>query len=402
MSAIGTYFSNENVSFISEILEGLYNRRKEAQAEMKVWKQKLEGCAPEEKKSIEAMISKLNGKQHNSKIKMNALYGAMANEGFRFFHPDMAESITATGQLIIRWAGDSLNIFMNKKFGTEGIDYIVYSDTDSVYLNLEPLIRKYSKPEWGDEEKAAYAAKVGEQVILPYLEKKIEDLGGILNAKKPDKIKFKMEKVCRNSIFSAKKKYVLLVPIEEGITYDTPKVKVTGLESVRSSTPNKVKDYIKQSFKTIMTENETAIQDYIEKTRKEFKSLGFEEIAFPRGVSDLDAYRDKSNIYKKGTPIHVRASLLYNQYLEKTGLDKKYEKIYNGDKIKFCYLKVPNPLGENVIASKGDKLPPEFGLEKYLDYDEQFMKTFLGPIENILDSIGWTSEPISNLEDFFA
>jgi len=117
-------------------------------------------------------------------------------------------------------------------------------------------------------------------------------------------------------------------------------------------------------------------------------------------VNNLDKWKDSASIYKKGTPIHVRGALLYNKSIKDKALDKRYQGIRSGDKIKFCYLKTPNPIRENVVSFP-DYLPPELQLHKYINYDLQFEKTFLDPILPILDAVGWKAEESVSLEDFF-
>ena len=175
-----------------------------------------------------------------------------------------------------------------------------------------------------------------------------------------------------------------------------------GIEAVRSSTPNVFRKLIKKTISTIMTKDEQAVQTLIQKERDKLLDLQYapEDVAFPRGVSNMDKYKDKSTIYRKATPIHVRGALLYNYFLREHNLDKKYEKIFSGDKIKFLYLKLPNRVKENVIAFNGT-LPEEFKVKEQIDYDMQFDKGYLEPIKSILQTIGWDTEKRATLEDVF-
>jgi len=150
-----------------------------------------------------------------------------------------------------------------------------------------------------------------------------------------------------------------------------------------------------------MNGNEEDIINYIEKSRSDFYKLSPEEIAFPRTVSDVNKHKSSSNIYAKGTPIHARGALLFNHYIKEKKLTNKYSLINNGEKIKYCYLKKPNPIYENVISFISD-FPRELGLDKYIDYDLQFEKSFLDPLRSILDAIGWKTEQKVSLEDFFS
>jgi len=223
----------------------------------------------------------------------------------------------------------------------------------------------------------------------------------------------KRENIADKAIWTAKKRYIMNVYDSEGVRYSEPKLKMMGIEAIRSSTPGVCRDYIKKTLELIMSSDETSVQKYIAQIRDEFSALPFEKVAFPRSVSFTtwktrsdgsrypDTYSDNKLIYKKGTPIQVKGALLYNHYLDKYNLTKKYEQVNDGEKIKFSYLKKPNPIHDTVISCP-DVLPPEFRLEDYIDYNTQFVKGYLDPIEAILGVIGWSSEKKSTLEDFFS
>jgi DNA polymerase elongation subunit (family B) len=220
-------------------------------------------------------------------------------------------------------------------------------------------------------------------------------MGGIQN-----RMVMKREVIADRGIWTAKKRYILNVFDNEGVRYSEPKLKIMGIEAIKSSTPEPCRDALKEIFKVIMVSDEATVQKSIKQFKQYFCSLPADRIAFPRGASKVREYKDSATIYKKGTPIHVRAALLHNKLLENYSLTRKYELIKNGEKIKFIYLKQPNSLKENVIGFT-QYLPEEFKLAKYIDYELQFEKTFLGPIEPILKSIGWSSEQQSSLESFF-
>jgi len=208
------------------------------------------------------------------------------------------------------------------------------------------------------------------------------------------------EVIASTGIWQAKKRYILNVHNSEGVQYAEPKLKIMGIEAVRSSTPMVVRTKFKELYKILVEGTEQETQKYINNFRNEFNSLPPEDVSFPRGVSELTKWEDNKTIYKKGTPIHVRAALMFNHNIEKNNLQKKHELIKNGEKIKFVYLSLPNPIKENVIAY-ADYLPPELKLNDYIDYKKQFEKTFLDPLEPILEAIGWSSKERNTLDDIF-
>ena len=187
----------------------------------------------------------------------------------------------------------------------------------------------------------------------------------------------------------------------EGVRYEEPNLKMMGIEAVKSSTPAPCRTMNKDALKIMMNGTEEDVIHYIDECRKKFKSLPPEDISFPRSASNVEKYKAHSTIYAKGTPIHIRGALLFNHYVKKHKLDNKYSLIQNGEKIKFCYLKKPNIIHENIISFIQD-FPHEIGLDKYIDYDLQFEKSFLEPLKIILDAIGWNVEKTVNLELFFS
>ena len=201
-------------------------------------------------------------------------------------------------------------------------------------------------------------------------------------------------------VWTAKKRYILNVHDNEGVRYNVPKLKIMGIEAVKSSTPASCRDALKGLFKVMMTTDEKDTQKAIQTFRNHFMTLQPHEVAFPRGVSDVFKWRDRDTIYKSGCPIHVRGALLYNKLLKDLKLTKKYTEIKNGEKIKFLYLDPKNPIKENVIAFP-DYLPEEFGLHRYIDRGLQLEKAFLAPIRPVLGAMNWREEEVVDLTDFF-
>jgi DNA polymerase elongation subunit (family B) len=393
-AANGTCYRKDKQGFLAELMETMYNDRTKYKKLMIEAKKEYEKT---KNKELEKDISRYHNMQMAKKIQLNSAYGALANQYFRWFNNDLAEAITASGQLSIRWIERKMNAFMNKSLKTSNVDYVIASDTDSIYVTMETLVDKI---ETKDELKIVDAIdKFCEQIIQPNLDKWYQELADMMNAYQ-QKMEMKRECIANKGIWTAKKRYILNVYNQEGVAYEKPKLKMQGIEAVRSSTPMSVRKTIKDALDVIMNKDQEAIINFINDFRDKFNKLPFEEVAFPRGCKGLDKYIDAARIYKKGTPIQVKAALLYNNLLDKKDL-KKYPKISEGDKIKFCYLKVPNPIHDTVIATPG-ALPKQFGLDNYIDYDMQFDKAFLEPLKTILDAIGWKTEKQSTLEDLFS
>lgn len=318
----------------------------------------------------------------------------LGNAYFRYFDLRVAEGITLTGQLAIRWAERAVNQKMNSILKTNNVDYVIAIDTDSLYVNFGPLVEKFNPNNPVD-----FLNTICSETFEDTLEKSYQDLFDAFSCY-ANRMEMKRESIADRGIWTAKKRYILNVFDNEGVRYAEPKLKIMGIEAIKSSTPSACREALKELFKVIISGSETKTQKAIQSFKQYFTSLSPEEISFPRGVNNLDKWKDSASIYKKGTPIHVRGALLYNKSIKDKALDKRYQGIRSGDKIKFCYLKTPNPIRENVVSFP-DYLPPELQLHKYINYDLQFEKTFLDPILPILDAVGWKAEESVSLEDFF-
>ena len=394
IAANGAHFSKKERGVLPSIIDGLYAERKQIKRNMLDAQAEVEKGVP----GAEREITKLDTQQMAIKIMMNSLYGALGNRWFRYYDIRMAEAITMSGQLSIRWAEKAVNDYMNKIVGTENFDYVIAIDTDSVYVNFGVLVEKMGMEDPSQIVKVI--DQIGREKFEPLFEKSYNDLATYMNAYS-NKMVMGREAIADAGIWTAKKRYILNVHNNEGVQYAKPKLKIMGIEAVKSSTPASCRDALKGLFKVMISGTEKQTQESIQLFKKHFKSLDPHEIAFPRGVSDIGKWRDAATIYKKGCPIHVRASLMYNKALVDNSLEKRYNLIKNGEKIKFLYLDKKNPTKENVVAFY-DFLPEEIGLHRYVDYDLQFEKAFLAVVLPVLEAIGWSAEERVSLEDFFA
>jgi len=395
--ANGAMFRKDVRGFLPELMEKMYGDRVIFKKRMLQAKQEYEKTPT---KALEKEIARCNNIQMAKKISLNSAYGAIGNQYFRYYKLANAEAITLSGQVSIRWIESKMNEYLNKLLQTTEEDYVIASDTDSIYLNLGPLVDKFFGSKSGDKATiVSLLNKICEEKFEPYIDQCYQNLATYVSAY-DQKMQMKRENIADRGIWTAKKRYILNVWDSEGVRYEDPKLKMMGIEAVKSSTPAPCRKMIKDALQLMMTGTEEDVIDFIDKSRDEFKKMPPEDISFPRSASDVVKYRSSSTIYMKGTPIHIRGALLFNYYVKKNKLDNKYSLIQNGEKIKFCYLKKPNSIHENVISFIQD-FPKELDIDKYVDYDLQFEKSFVEPLKAILDAIGWNVEKTINLELFF-
>ena len=395
--ANGAMYRKDVRGFLPELMDKMYGDRVVFKKKMIQAKKQYEKTPT---KALEKEIARCNNIQMAKKISLNSAYGAIGNQYFRYYKLENAEAITLSGQVSIRWIENRMNSYLNKILKTEDVDYVIASDTDSIYLNLGDLVdRVYEGREKDGASIVSFLDKVCEMELEKYIDSSYEALAKYVNAY-DQKMFMKRENIADRGIWTAKKRYILNVWDSEGVRYEDPKLKMMGIEAVKSSTPAPCRDMIKSALKLMMNKTEDDVIEFIEKCRKEFRKLSPEDISFPRTASNVEKYKASSTIYAKGTPIHIRGALLYNHYVKEYKLDNKYSLIQNGEKIKFCYLKKPNIIHENIISFIQD-FPHETNLAKYIDYDLQFDKAFLEPLKAILDAIGWSVEKTVNLESFF-
>ncbi len=385
LTANGVVFDTEKLGFIPELMEIYFKERKEAKNTMF-------------KTSDKAMKLKLHTKQMALKILLNSLYGALGNQYFRHFDVNMAEAITTSGQLSIRWIERAMNKYMNKINSTDSIDYVVAMDTDSIYVTFESIVQKIM-PNSSIPEITDTLDKIGSEQIQPFIDNSYKELSEYLHTYSQS-MHMDRENIADTSVFFAKKRYIMNVLDSEGDRYDEPKIKMMGIEAIKSSTPSVCRTALKEFIKIILNGTEGEAQTFYKDFKQKFKDADYVDISFPRSANNLKKFYDSTTLFSKGTPIHVRGSLLYNFAIEQLGLKNKYNYIEDGTKIKFCYLKMPNPMKSNVIAVP-TVLPPELELAEYIDYDLQFEKAFLQPVENMLKVIGWNPEKRNTLESLF-
>ena len=357
-------------------------------------------------------ISKYNNIQMAKKISLNSAYGAIGNNWFRYYNLLVAEAITTSGQLSIRWIEKYLNQYLNKILGTDNKDYVLASDTDSVYITFDELVNKSFKTEGMASENESglqrervvgFLDRLAREKIEPFIDKSYQNLAEYVSAY-DQKMSMKREVIADKGIWTAKKRYILNAWDIEGVKYKEPQLKIMGIEAVKSSTPEPCREKIKEGLKIIMNGTEKELNTFIQKFREEFMTLPPEEIAYPRSVNGLSKFSDSNQLFAKGAPIHVKGAILYNHLVRKNKLSNKYPYILEGDKIKFINLKQPN-LYQCSSISFITSLPKELDFHKIIDYDIQFEKSFVEPLNFILQKINWLVDRSygtqGTLEDFF-
>jgi len=392
----GAQFRTDKRGFLPELMDTLYKERV-------IYKKKMIKAKSMYQETGDKRLLKDIATNHNiqlaRKIALNSAYGAIGNQFFRYYDTRHAEGITMAGQLTIRWIERDVNNFLNDLLKTKNVTYVVASDTDSIYVKLGGVVDKIFKDKSDTRKIVKVLDKFCEEKLQKEIDKSFDKLAKYVKAF-DQKMFMKREVIANKGIWTAKKRYILNVFNEEGVDLKEPKLKIMGIEAVKSSTPAPCRIKIKEALKVIMSKDEQSLIQFIDEFRKHFNKLSPEEIAYPRSVNGVIRYADNTNIYQKSTPMHTKGSLLYNHYLKVHKLNYKYEKINEGDKIKFVQLKEPNPIREKVIAFPG-KLPKEFNLHKFVDYDSQFDKSFLEPLRFIVNAINWNFEKQATLDSFF-
>jgi DNA polymerase elongation subunit (family B) len=396
--ANGAQYRKDQHGFLPLMMQKMYDSRVIFKKKMIEAKKQYEKTPTVE---LSKEIARCNNIQMAKKISLNSAYGAIGNEHFRYYRLANAEAITLSGQVSIRWIENKMNTYLNKLLSTDNVDYVIASDTDSIYLNLGPLVTKFFSNKSDDKIRIVELLdKICKDKLEPFIDASYQELATYVAAY-DQKMIMKRENIADRGIWTAKKRYILNVWDSEGVRYKEPKMKIMGLETARSSTPQYFRDKLYAAFKIIIGKTNDELISFINDIRAETRERHYSDIAFPRGVNNLAKYSHPIEIYQKGTPIAVRGALLYNHYVKKYKVQNKHPLIQEGEKIKFMYLKTPNPLHENTISFFGE-LPKEFGIEKYVDYQTQFEKSFLEPLKNVLQCIGWTHEKTITITSFFS
>ncbi len=421
----GALFKTTKKGFLPEIMESMYNDRVKYKNLLLKAKQDYENT--KDKKLLKD-ISRYHNIQMAKKISLNSAYGAIGNEHFRYYDVLVAEAITTSGQLSIRWIEKSLNDYLNKILGTKDYDYVLASDTDSVYITFDRLVSnsfrqrdilEKNKGLLSKERVVSFLDRVAREKIEPFIDKSYSDLASYINAY-DQKMQMKREVIADKGIWTAKKRYILNAYDVEGVRYKDPQLKIMGIEAVKSSTPAPCRQKIKDALKIIMSGDEKMLNTFIREFREEFMSLPPEEIAYPRSVNGVRKYTGQGesmidlesgeqhmvlkNMFKSRAPIHVKGAILYNHLVEKNNLDNKYPYIQEGDKIKFLHLTEPNVYQSSAISFITD-LPKELDFHDKIDYNMQYEKSFIEPLKFITDKILWKIDQTygtqGTLEDFF-
>jgi DNA polymerase elongation subunit (family B) len=400
MTPNGALFKTTQKGFLPELMQKMYDDR------VKFKQLMIEAQKDYEKTKdpkLQKTIAKFNNIQMAKKISLNSAYGAIGNVWFRYYNLLVAEAITTSGQLAIRYIEHTLNQYLNKILNTRGEDYIIASDTDSVYITFDNLVSKVFVSDTDDNKIVEFLDRVAKEKLEPFIDKSYQDLAEYVNAYE-QKMQMKREVIADKGIWVAKKRYILNAHDVEGVRYKEPKLKIMGVEAVKSSTPAACREKIKEALTIIMTKDNQELNSFIQDFRKDFMDLKPELIAYPRSVNGLNKWTESHNLFKKGAPIHCKGAILYNHLVRDKKLQNKYPFIQEGDKIKFLHMKTPN-VYQSTSISFMTKLPNELKLHNFIDYDMQFEKSFVEPLKFITDIIRWQIDSSygtqGTLEGFF-
>jgi len=400
MTPNGAFFRKDKRGFLPEIMESMYNDRVKYKKLMLQAQQEYEDT---KKSSLLKDISRYNNIQMAKKISLNSAYGAIGNNWFRYFDLLVATAITTSGQLSIRWIEKALNVYLNKILNTEKIDYVIASDTDSVYITFEKLVDNVFDEGTETRKIVNFLDTVAKEKLEPFINNSYEALAKGMNAY-DQKMVMAREVIADKGVWTAKKRYILNVWDSEGVRYKEPKLKIMGIEAVKSSTPAPCREKIKEALKIIMDGDEKMLNTFIQEFRKEFMKLSPEDIAFPRSCNGVKKFTGESSLFASGAPMHVKGAILYNHLVKKKRLSGKYPYIQEGDKVRFVNMKQPN-IYQSSAFSFITSFPKELDIMDRIDYDTQFTKSFVEPLKFITEKMNWLIDNSygtqGTLEDFF-
>ena len=400
MTPNGAFFRKDKKGFLPELMEKIYDDRVTYKKLLLETQQRYEDTGD---KSLLKDISKYNNIQMAKKISLNSAYGAIGNHWFRYFDLLVATAITASGQLSIRWIEKALNIYLNKLLDTVEVDYVIASDTDSVYITFDSLVSRVFEEGTATNKIISFLDKVAKNKLEPFINRSYSELAEVVGAYE-QKMNMSREVIADKGIWTAKKRYILNVHDSEGVRYKKPHLKIMGIEAVKSSTPAPCRAKIKEAIDIIMNGDEEELNTFIQDFREDFMELPPEDIAYPRSCNGVLKYTDDASLFKKGAPIHVKGSILYNYLIKKHKLRNRYPDILEGDKIRFLHLRQPN-IYQSTAFSFITFMPKELDIKPLIDYDIQFEKSFVEPLKFITDKINWMIDNSygvqGTLEEFF-
>ena len=400
MTPNGAFFRKDKRGFLPELMENMYNDRVKYKRLMLQAQQEYENTKD---KSLLKDISRYNNIQMAKKISLNSAYGAIGNNWFRYFDLLVATAITTSGQLSIRWIEKALNVYLNKILNTKKIDYVIASDTDSVYITFDRLVDNVFDEGTETVKIVNFLDTIAKEKLEPFINKSYAALASEMNAY-DQKMVMAREVIADKGIWTAKKRYILNVHDSEGVRYKEPKLKIMGIEAVKSSTPAPCRDKIKEALQIIINGDEKSLNNFIQEFREEFMTLSPEEIAFPRSCNGVQKFTGESSLFASGAPMHVKGAILYNHLISKKRMTSKYPLIQEGDKIRFLNMKQPN-IYQSSAFSFITSFPKELDIEDRIDYDIQFTKSFVEPLKFITEKMSWLIDSSygtqGTLEDFF-
>ena len=400
MTPNGAFFRKDKRGFLPELMENMYNDRVKYKRLMLQAQQEYENTKD---KSLLKDISRYNNIQMAKKISLNSAYGAIGNNWFRYFDLLVATAITTSGQLSIRWIEKALNVYLNKILNTKKIDYVIASDTDSVYITFDRLVDNVFDEGTETVKIVNFLDTIAKEKLEPFINKSYAALASEMNAY-DQKMVMAREVIADKGIWTAKKRYILNVHDSEGVRYKEPKLKIMGIEAVKSSTPAPCRDKIKEALQIIINGDEKSLNNFIQEFREEFMTLSPEEIAFPRSCNGVQKFTGESSLFASGAPMHVKGAILYNHLISKKRMTSKYPLIQEGDKIRFLNMKQPN-IYQSSAFSFITSFPKELDIRDRIDYDIQFTKSFVEPLKFITEKMNWLIDSSygtqGSLEDFF-